>query len=90
MRKLLRKSKRAPGIMAGGFLWEEIKKWGESGERMESDGKRKGLDGLLNNSQALVFVLVPKLGIEPRWACTRGILSPLRLPVSPLRHGVDY
>ena len=31
--------------------------------------------------------MVPELGIEPRCPCERGILSPLRLPVSPLRHG---
>ena len=34
--------------------------------------------------------MVPELGIEPRCPCERGILSPLRLPVSPLRHARDY
>lgn len=29
--------------------------------------------------------IVPKEGIEPSWSCLRRILSPLRLPVSPLR-----
>jgi hypothetical protein len=30
--------------------------------------------------------LVPEAGIEPAWAFwARGILSPLRLPISPLR-----
>ena len=29
--------------------------------------------------------LVPEVGLEPTWACARGILSPVRLPVSPLR-----
>ena len=33
-----------------------------------------------------LIYLVPELGIEPRCPCERGILSPLRLPVSPLRH----
>src|SRR5579862_7867810 len=28
-------------------------------------------------------VVVPGAGIEPAWPCGRGILSPLRLPVSP-------
>ena len=31
--------------------------------------------------------LVPAVGIEPTWSCPRRILSPLRLPVSPRRHG---
>ena len=31
-------------------------------------------------------ILVPEAGIEPAWALwARGILSPLRLPISPLR-----
>ena len=34
--------------------------------------------------------LVPEVGIEPTWSCPRGILSPVRLPVSPLRHFQDY
>ena len=29
--------------------------------------------------------LVPEVGIEPTWARARWILSPVRLPVSPLR-----
>jgi hypothetical protein len=38
-----------------------------------------------------VLILVPEAGIEPAWACwTRGILSPLRLPISPLRHGGGF
>ena len=35
---------------------------------------------------ACVVVMVPKPGIEPGWGYPRGILSPLRLPVPPLRH----
>jgi hypothetical protein len=31
-------------------------------------------------------LLVPEVGIEPTWGCPRGILSPVRLPVPPLRH----
>lgn len=27
--------------------------------------------------------MVPGAGIEPAWGCPRGILSPLRLPISP-------
>ena len=29
--------------------------------------------------------VVPEVGIEPTWGCPRWILSPVRLPVSPLR-----
>ena len=32
---------------------------------------------------------MPGPGIEPGWGCPRGILSPLRLPVPPPRHGED-
>ena len=35
--------------------------------------------------------LVPETGIEPvRTFWVRGILSPLRLPISPLRHGGGF
>ena len=30
-------------------------------------------------------LLVPEVGIEPTRGCPRGILSPVRLPISPLR-----
>ena len=30
-------------------------------------------------------ILVPEVGVEPTWSCPRWILSPVRLPVSPLR-----
>ena len=30
---------------------------------------------------------VPEAGVEPARSCERRILSPLRLPVSPPRHG---
>ena len=34
-----------------------------------------------------LLILVPEAGIEPaRGFCPRGILSPLRLPIPPLRH----
>ncbi len=39
----------------------------------------------------LHFVLdfmVPRAGIEPAWCYHRGILNPLRLPVSPPGHNV--
>ena len=35
------------------------------------------------SAKILKCVLVPGAGIEPAWPCGRGILSPLRLPVSP-------
>jgi hypothetical protein len=31
---------------------------------------------------------VPEVGIEPTRGCPHGILSPARLPVPPLRHGL--
>jgi hypothetical protein len=46
--------------------------------------KKKGLQPF--PAQPLNFSMVPELGIEPRRTCVRGILSPLRLPISPLRH----
>ena len=39
---------------------------------------------------AFLIWLVPKPGIEPGWGYPRGILSPLRLPIPPLRHGEYY
>ena len=33
------------------------------------------------------LMMVPGLGVEPRWPEGQGILSPLRLPVSPPRRG---
>ena len=35
-------------------------------------------------------LLVPEVGIEPTRGCPRGILSPVRLPISPLRHLLYY
>ena len=49
-----------PGEIRG-FLWVEIK----SGERVAADRKIKGLSGFFNNPQALDFILVPEVGIEP-------------------------
>ncbi len=39
------------------------------------------------DTQDKVFTgnVLPEVGLEPTWYCYRGILSPLRLPVSPLR-----
>ncbi len=54
-------------------------------------GQQEALGGmskmLMVCSKQLCLFLVPEAGIEPAqafWA--RGILSPLRLPISPLRH----
>ena len=33
--------------------------------------------------------MVPEAGLEPAQGCPRGILSPLRLPIPPLRHTGD-
>lgn len=35
-----------------------------------------------------LILQVPEVGIEPTRGCPHGILSPARLPVSPLRHSV--
>jgi hypothetical protein len=45
-------------------------------------GIKKGLDNL---SKPLFF-MVPRAGVEPARPYSRGILSPLRLPISPPRH----
>ena len=45
-----------------------------------SDQKR------LSERTASFELNLPKGGIEPPWSCPRRILSPLRLPISPLRH----
>ena len=34
--------------------------------------------------------MVPKAGVEPARCCQRQILSLLRLPIPPLRHGLYY
>ena len=39
-------------------------------------------------TESLAIIMVPEVGIEPTWSCPRGILSPVRLPVSPLRQSV--
>ena len=38
-------------------------------------------------SQSPTKVVVPGGGIEPPWCYHRGILSPVRLPIPPSRHG---
>ena len=48
---------------------------------------KKGFNIL--NPKTLIS-LVPEAGLEPAQACTRGILSPLRLPIPPLRHTVYF
>lgn len=34
--------------------------------------------------------LIPGVGVEPTWAKTRRILSPLRLPIPPSRQNLKY
>ena len=46
----------------------------------------KGLQ--LKSRNPLFLLMVPEVGIEPTRGRPRGILSPVRLPISPLRHGV--
>ena len=36
--------------------------------------------------KASAFVLVPETGVEPARPCGQRILSPMRLPITPLRH----
>ena len=49
----------------------------------ENLSNKKGLQE--KTLKPLAIVMVPEVGIEPTWSCPRGILSPVRLPVSPLR-----
>ena len=42
------------------------------------------------NCEISMNLLVPGAGIEPARPCSRGILSPLRLPVSPPGHKEDW
>ena len=49
---------------------------------------RKTQKGLNENAESLTITMVPEVGIEPTWSCPRGILSPVRLPVSPLRQSL--
>ena len=67
----------------------------ESGKRVVifDRAKKKGLSLYrltphLKTYKQLISLMVPEVGIEPTCPCERGILSPLRLPVSPLRHGL--
>jgi hypothetical protein len=52
-------------VIAGGFLWPETKKAGQERDKMTDRGKRKGLHVFLYAQQALDFILVPEVGIEP-------------------------
>ena len=40
----------------------------------------------LRSLRKLLNLLVPRAGVEPARPYERGILSPLRLPISPPRH----
>ena len=42
--------------------------------------------GMPEKSNNSVLRVVPEAGLEPARSCPRGILSPLRLPIPPLRH----
>lgn len=33
--------------------------------------------------------MVPEVGLEPTWDCSRQILSLVRIPISPLRRGIS-
>ena len=47
-------------------------------------GKKIAKDST-REAESLAIRVVPEVGIEPTRSCPRGILSPVRLPVSPLR-----
>ncbi len=53
-------------------------------DRLAQSTIKKGLADVCHAKPMLS--LVPEVGIEPTWSCLRGILSPVRLPLSPLRH----
>jgi len=53
-----------------------FQKWGQNGDKMTHTEKIKRACGVYESLYALVFVMVPELGIEPRCPCERGILSP--------------
>ena len=40
----------------------------------------------LHNKRLERKIMVPKVGLEPTLCCQNRILSPARLPISPLRH----
>ena len=53
-----------------------------------------GIGILINKKTDTMYLLsgllVPEAGLEPAWYCYRRILSPLRLPVSPLGRLLCY
>ncbi len=57
-----------------------------SGMDSQSDWSKFGANYvslILEKTCNLLFIMVPGAGVEPARCCHRGILSPLRLPVSP-------
>ncbi len=50
-------------------------------------GRTDIFEQVLRNEDVTNREMVPEAGLEPAQCCHRGILSPLRLPVSPLRLG---
>ena len=50
-------------------------------------GNQKGVTAIDRNPLNL---LVPEVGIEPTWGRPRWILSPVRLPISPLRRRAEH
>ena len=49
--------------------------------------RRRNRRRCVASGEAVCAMWVPGEGIEPSWGKPRGILSPVRLPVSPPRHG---
>ena len=58
--------------------------------RTRTRHKKADYGSLLIHRNPLFLFMVPELGIEPRRGRPRWILSPLRLPISPLRLGCAY
>ena len=68
-------------IIQRGF-WETNRKNSEGNTYEQIAAQKKGSAVL---PLTLDCAVVPEVGIEPTWGRPRGILSPVRLPVSPLR-----
>ena len=60
-----------------------------AGKSNKNTSKNKKTDTILSY-QVFIKIVVPKVGIEPTRYRYRWILSPVRLPISPLGQRVNY
>ena len=79
-------TERGRGFSPGLFFVRKNEKWGESGERMDRGQKTRKALRVTETMQGLVFIWCRRSESNRHFRKERGILSPLRLPVSPLRH----